>query len=183
MSEKGKQRSTMAALLEEKPKRGRPQRTVKRQNVYVSLSPEQKQEIKSLGTGLPEGLVRADVADLAVAALTAKLEALRQAVAGRRREIPEGITDLESLYLLWDLPLPVDWPGRRWTSIRLSPQEAIELGRAQGTLNAAFGANRSQTFELALALLTRFLEENPPSSPITLAELRAKIFDMLMSSS
>ena len=30
----------------------------------------------------------------------------RTAVVGRTREIPEGVTDLESLYLLWDVELP-----------------------------------------------------------------------------
>ena len=59
--------------------------------------------------------------------LTARLEALRVAVAGRNREIPEGITDLESLYLLWDLSLPPEDAPEKWTSIRVSPQQAIEL--------------------------------------------------------
>lgn len=175
-----KKASTLAALLEEKPKRGRPRRSVQRQNVYVALSVAQKQQMKQLGKDLPDGLGRADLSDVAVSILAARLESLRRAVAGRNREIPEGITDLESLYLLWDLPLPNEAEDVKWTSIRLSPQQAIELGRAHGTLHAVFGANRSQTFSLALALLEQFLEDHPPVIPISLAELREKILDIYL---
>lgn len=181
MSKTDKRRSsTLAALLEDKPKRGRPQRDVKRQNVYVALSTSQKQMMKELAQQLPDGLGRADLSDLAVSILAARLEALRRAVAGRNREIPEGITDLASLYLLWDLPLPPKEPDQKWTSIRLSPQPSIELGRAHGTLNAVFGASRSQTFELALMLLAQFLEDYPQAELIDLAKLREKIFDIYL---
>lgn len=181
MSKRSKQRaSTMAALLEDKPKRGRPPHSISRQNVYVALSHEQKETIKRLGNVLPSSFNRADVPDLAISVLSARLEALRQAVAGRNREIPEGITDLESLYLLWDLPLPPRSPEQKWTSIRVSPQEAIELGRAHGTLNAVFGANRSQTFSLALTLLGQFLEDHPPDTELSLTTLRKKIFDIYL---
>lgn len=168
--------STLAALLEEKPKRGRPRRAVSRQNVYVALSDEQKQTMKELATQLPDGLNRADVPDLAISTLTVRLEAIRQAVIGRDREIPEGITDLDSLYLLWDLPLPPDRTEEKWTSIRVSPQQAIELGRIHGTLNAIFGANRSQTFSLALTLLEQFLStQKIQEEALTLSDLRKKI--------
>ncbi|MCA9959601.1 MAG: hypothetical protein R3E31_04790 [Chloroflexota bacterium] len=181
MSKTEKRRTnTLAALLEDKPKRGRPQRDVKRQNVYVALSVAQKQAMKDLAQRLPDGLGRADLSDLAVSILAARLEALRRAVAGRNREIPEGITDLASLYLLWDLSLPPEEPELKWTSIRLSPQPSIELGRAHGTLNAVFGANRSQTFELALMLLAQFLEDYPQVDPISLEELREKILDIYL---
>lgn len=149
--------ATMAALLKEKPKRGRPPRKVSRQNVYVALRPTEKTLMRSLATRLPSGLVRADVADLAITILTARLEALRRAVAGRQREIPEGVTDMDSLYLLWDLSLPQREGEERWTSVRVSPQQVIELGRTHGALNAAFGASRSETFRLGLELLDQFL--------------------------
>lgn len=172
--------STLAALLEEKPKRGRPPRAVSRQNVYVALSSEQKKLISELATQLPESLSRADVPDLAISILSARFEALRQAVSDREREMPEGITDLESLYLLWDLSLPQlgneDEP--KWTSIRVSPQQTIELGRVHGTLNAVFGANRSQTFGLALVLLATFMQDKivyDPASQTSLNELRKRI--------
>jgi hypothetical protein len=166
----------MAALLEEKPKRGRPRHAVSRQNVYVALRPEEKILMKRLIGYLPSQIKRADLADLAVTALTARLEALRRAVAGRSREIPEGVTDLESLYLLWDLPLPSREAEEKWTSIRLSPQQVIELGRAHGALNAAFGASRSQTFNLALSILAQYLEQSPISeTDLTLAEVRAQM--------
>jgi hypothetical protein len=152
--------STIAALLEEKPKRGRPRRRVSRKNVYVALSQEQKQEMRLMATGLPEGLGRADIPDMAISLLAVRLELLRKAVADRNREIPEGITDIDSLYLLWDLPLPPKNAEIKWTSIRLSPQQAIELGRAQGMLNAILGANRSQVFSLGLQLLSSFIKED-----------------------
>ncbi len=152
--------STIAALLEEKPKRGRPRRPVSRQNVYVSLTQEQKQLIQSMADRLPESLVRADIPDMAINLLSVRLEVLRQAVADRDREIPEGITDLESLYLLWDLPLPSENGESKWTSIRLSPQRVIELGRSRGVLNALFGVNRSQVFGLSLALFKQFLNND-----------------------
>lgn len=155
--------STIAALLEEKPKRGRPRRPVSRQNVYVSLTQEQKQLIQSMADGLSEGLVRADIPDMAINLLSVRLEVLRQAVADRDREIPEGITDLESLYLLWDLPLPSENGESKWTSIRLSPQRVIELGRARGVLNALFGVNRSQVFSLSLVLFNHFLNNDQAS--------------------
>jgi hypothetical protein len=167
------QSSTMAALLEEKPKRGRPRHTVSRQNVYVALSPEEKVLMKDLIQFLPETLKRADLADLAVTALNTQLEALRRAVAGRSREIPEGVTDLESLYLLWDLPLPKETGEEKWTSIRVSPQQVIEFGRAHGALKAAFGASRSQTFSLALALLQQYLSVGSlQGTEMSLAEVR-----------
>ena len=153
--------STIAALLEDKPKRGRPRRPVQRQNVYVALTPLGKKRIQDMVPRLPGGLGRADIPDLAINLLSVRLEVLRQAVADRNREIPEGITDIDPLYLLWDLPVPSDDGERKWTSIRLSPQRVIELGRVRGILNALFGVNRSQVFDLSLALLDQFLDREP----------------------
>lgn len=170
-----KKDSTLAALLKEKPKRGRPKHDVSRQNVYVALTNEEKHRLRDLANDLPQNIVRADVPDLAVAILAARLEALHQAVADRNREIPEGVTDFESLYLLWDLPLPPKGIERKWTSIRLSPQEAIELGRVQGTLNAAYGTTRSDTFSLGLALLSQYLEDNQLPATLTLTEIRNQL--------
>jgi hypothetical protein len=166
--------STLAALLEEKPRRGRPPHAVSRQNIYVALNPGQKEQMDQLAPLLPESLSRADLADLAITTLTARLEALRRAVSDRNREIPEGITDFESLYLFWDMSIPEDEKGK-WTSIRVSPQQAIELGRAHGTLNAIFGANRSQTFSLALALLDQFLHTKSLPKRMTLEQARQRI--------
>lgn len=169
--------STLAALLKEKPKRGRPPRMVARQNVYVALHDREKATMDRLVAYLPQGLGRADLPDLAVSALTARIEGLRLAVAGRTREIPEGVTDMDSLYLLWDLPLPPRDPPERWTSIRVSPQQVLELGRVHGTLNAAFGANRSQTFSLALSLLEQHLENHSyAGTALSLGEIREEIF-------
>jgi hypothetical protein len=174
--------ATMSALLKEKPKRGRPPRTVSRQNVYVALRPDEKRLMKVLAGRLPQGLVRADLADLSIAVLTARLEALRRAVAGRNREIPEGVTDMDSLYLLWDLPLPPKEGQEKWTSVRVSPQQVIELGRAHGALNAAFGASRSQTFGLGLVLLDRYLAEHSlQDSDLTLDQLRNSILEPIIS--
>ena len=152
--------STIAALLEDKPKRGRPRHAIGRKNVYVALTSEQKQQMKALAKNLPDSLSRADIPDMAINLLAARMELLRSAVADRDREIPEGITDLDSLYLLWDLPLPANDSEPRWTSIRLSPQQSIELGRAHGALNALFGVNRSQVFALSLTALANFLQED-----------------------
>lgn len=169
--------STLAALLEEKPKRGRPPRAVSRQNVYVALRPDEKALMKALAKELPPGLTRADLADLAITILTARFEALRRAVAGRNREIPEGVTELTSLYLLWDLPLPpADQGEERWTSLRVTPQQVLELGRVHGMLNAAFGANRSETFGLGLALLAGFLDSAElGDTAVSLGDLRRLI--------
>jgi hypothetical protein len=155
-------KSTIAALLEEKPKRGRPPRKVGRQNVYVALTAEQKAEMQTLARMMPGGVKRADVPDLAIALLGVRLEGIRRMVADRNREMPEGITDLDSLYLLWDLPLPLEGPRPKWTSLRVSPQQAIELGRVQGVLHALFGVNRSDVFSLSLSLLRQFLDANAP---------------------
>lgn len=174
----GQRASTLAALLKDKPKRGRPPRAVSRQNVYVALRSDQKATMKRLVDFVPADLSRADLADLAISILTARMEALRRAVAGRNREIPEGITDMDSLYLLWDLPLPPQETAERWTSVRVSPQQVIELGRAHGTLNAAFGASRSQTFSLGLTLLAQYLEENPlHETDLNLEQVRARILN------
>ena len=154
-----KKEGTLAALLEDKRKRGRPRRAVSRKNVYVALSPAQKEQMEQLANMLPQGLNRSDIPDMATSLLAARLELLRRAVADRNREIPEGVTDLDSLYLLWDLPLVHDTVEAKWTSIRLSPQQAIELGRTHGLLKALFGVNRSQVFGLSLALLTQFLQK------------------------
>ncbi|PID87286.1 MAG: hypothetical protein CSA11_08355 [Chloroflexi bacterium] len=172
--------STLAALLKEKPKRGRPRRDVSRQNVYVALTREEKAHMRSLAKELPESIARADVPDLAVTILSARLEAMRLAVADRDREIPEGVTDFDSLYLLWDLPLPNSNEERKWTSIRLSPQEAIELGRVQGTLNAAFGATRSDTFSLGLGLLTQFKEDHTLPADLSLSDVRNQIISSFL---
>lgn len=169
--------STLKELLRDKPRRGRPRRMVARQSVYVTLHPAQKAAMDTLAGQLPASLGRADLPDLAVSVLTARVEALRSAVVGRTREIPEGVTDLESLYLLWDLPLPNRTPAEKWTSIRLSPQQVLELGRVHGTLNAAFGANRSEVFGLALALLAQFLERHMLAEvEMTLGDVREMIF-------
>ena len=152
-----RKQSTIAALLEDKPKRGRPPRAVSRKNVYVALSASQKGEILIMAANLPKGLFRSDIPDMAVNLLATRLNVLRQSVADRERDIPEGVTDLDSLYLLWDVPLPSHKEEAKWTSIRLSPQQTVQLGRAHGTLNALFGTNRSEAFSLGLALLQQFL--------------------------
>lgn len=173
--------STLAALLRHKPKRGRPRREVSRDNVYIELTEAQKQQISDLGDTLPESFVRADVADLAIMVLAARLEALRRAVAGRTREIPEGITDLDSLYLLWDLASPEGGEDARWTSIRVSPQQAIDLGRAHGTLNVLFGATRSQVFGLGLSLLEHFIRNDLHDQEATsLLEMKELISDLYL---
>lgn len=151
--------STLAALLRDKPKRGRPPSAVNRQSVYVALSAEQKTIITMLVARLPDALVRADIPDLAVALFSARFEQLRDAMADRARELPEGVTDFQALYYLWDIPLPRTGSDVKWTSIRLSPQQVVQFGRLQGTLNALFGANRSQVFALALDLLVNFVME------------------------
>lgn len=174
--------STLAALLKDKPRRGRPSHNVSRQNVYVALAKSQKKQMQQLAGLLADDISRADIPDLAITILSARLEALRRAVADRNREMPEGITDLESLYLLWDLPLPTTAEkDPTWTSIRVSPQQAIELGRAQGTLNAVFGTNRSQTFSLALSLLAQLIEDHPLIKQHTVVEdLRKKIIELYL---
>lgn len=156
MAKNSKRDNTLAALLKEKPKRGRPPRQVSRQNVYVALTKSQRKQITAMAKLLPESLSRADIPDMAVNLLSVRMESLRQAVSGRNREMPEGIVGLDSLRLLWDLPLHEDGDAK-WTSIRLSPQQVISLGRVHGILNALFGATRSDVFDLALALLYQFL--------------------------
>ena len=118
------QRSPLSALLKDHPRRGRPRHAVSRQNVYVEMSARQKAQMASMAARLPKGLRRADIPDLAATILAARLGQLRRSVAGRNREMPEGIMDLMALYLLWDLPLPDSEP-QKWTSIRLSPQQVI----------------------------------------------------------
>lgn len=173
--------STLAALLRDKPKRGRPRREVSRESVYIELSEEQKERMSEMAGQLPEAFARADIADLAIMVLAARLEALRRAVAGRTREIPEGITDLDSLYLLWDLPSPEDEGDARWTSVRVSPQQAIELGRAHGTLNVLFGATRSEVFGLGLSLLEGFIEHDLVDDEIaSLLEMKECITDLYL---
>lgn len=169
--------STLAALLRDRPRRGRPPREVSRQNVYVALSKGQKELFGALAARLPRGIVRADIPDLAVMVLSTRMEGLRRATSGRTREIPEGITDLESLYLLWDLPPSKDNKDeKRWTSIRVSPQQAIDLGRVHGTLNVLFGATRSDVFALALEMLDQFVAEDFAGEEVeSLAEMRDKI--------
>jgi hypothetical protein len=172
--------ATMAALLKEKSRRGRPPRKVSRQNVYVALRPDEKLLVKEMAGRLPDGLARADLADLAIAILNTHLEALRRAVAGRNREIPEGVTDMDSLYLLWDLELPPKDAENKWTSVRVSPQQVIELGRAHGALNAAFGASRSDTFSLGLVLLDRYLREGDfEDKELSLDQMRRNIQESL----
>jgi hypothetical protein len=166
---------TLAALLREKPKRGRPRSVVSRQSVYVALSPAQKATISTLAEQLPEAFVRADVPDLAIALLSARFEQVRSAMADRDRELPEGVTDLQALYYLWDVPLTPPPTKVKWTSVRLSPQQVVQFGRLQGTLNALFGTNRSQVFTLALSLLSSFLEkeETLDSSLATIVDFEA----------
>ena len=151
--------STLAALLKEKPGRGRPRHAIPRQSVYVALSRNQKQTISHLAKVTPTGIKRADIPDMAIILLASRLEKLKLAVAGRDRELPEGITDLQGLYYLWDVKLYVDDGEKKWTSIRLSPGWAVEFGRLQGQFNALFGANRSDVFDLALALLQHHVEQ------------------------
>lgn len=174
--------STLAALLRDKPRRGRPPREVSRQNVYVALSKVQKEKLSVLAKRLPEGFARADVPDLALMVLATRMDGLRRAVAGRTRDIPEGITDLESLYLLWDVRLPKDdGAEKRWTSIRVSPQQAIDLGRIHGTLNVLFGATRSDVFALALALLASFVDQDlGGEKPASLTEMRERIVQVYL---
>jgi hypothetical protein len=169
--------STLAALLRDKPRRGRPPREVSRQNVYVALSEAQKKKVSTLAKKLPAGFARADIPDLAMMVLSTRMEGLRRAVAGRTRDIPEGITDLESLYLLWDVHMPKNEDVEaRWTSIRVSPQQAIDLGRIHGTLNVLFGATRSEVFALALELLRAFVENDLGEMRVgSLAEMRERI--------
>jgi hypothetical protein len=147
--------STLAALLKEKRKRGRPKHSVPRHSVYVALTSRQKKEITTLAKQLPPTFSRADIPDMAITMLSVRLQAVRRAVADRDRELPEGITDMESRFFVWALEPQLDDAEAKWTSVRLSPAQSVEFGRLQGTFNALFGANRSQVFALALALLTQ----------------------------
>ena len=52
-----KKEGTLAALLEEKRRRGRPRRAISRRNVYVALSTEQKDQMRHLAGMLPAGLI------------------------------------------------------------------------------------------------------------------------------
>jgi hypothetical protein len=122
----------------------------------VALTKSQRKQMAAMAILLPEALSRADLPDMAVSLLSVRMESLRQAVSGRNREIPEGIVGLDSLRLLWDVPLREEEEAT-WTSIRLSPQQVISLGRVHGILNALFGATRSDVFDLGLALLYQFL--------------------------
>jgi hypothetical protein len=151
-----KSQDTLSALYEDEPKRGRPRHKVPRQSVYVALSQAQKQTLSTIAKQLPPAIKRADIPDMAVMTLGARLNQVRDAMAGRDRELPEGITDMESLYFLWDMELPDQSAETTWTSIRLSPNQVVEFGRLQGTFNAMFGANRSHVFTLALALLNQY---------------------------
>ena len=153
--------STLSALLRDIPRRGRPRRPVSRQNVYVALTSEQKARMRTMAGALPPGIARADIPDLAITTLSVRMENMRRSVVGRNREIPEGITDFESLYLLWDLALPAGGGELKWTTIRVSPQQGIELGRVHGALYALFGAGRSEVFALGLALLEALIGEIP----------------------
>jgi hypothetical protein len=175
--------STLAALLRDRPRRGRPRREVSRQNVYVALSKSQKETLGGLAKRLPGGFARADVPDLAIIVLSTRMEGLRRATSGRTREIPEGITDIESLYLLWDLRRSRDdREEKRWTSIRVSPQQAIDLGRVHGTLNVLFGATRSDVFALALELLHHFVTDDSLNDQKleSMADIRKKIADLYL---
>jgi hypothetical protein len=174
--------STLAALLRDRPRRGRPPREVSRQNVYVALSKSQKELLSALAGRLPRGIVRADIPDLAVLVLSTRMEGLRRATSGRTREIPEGITDVESLYLLWDLlPAKDDRDEKKWTSIRVSPQQAIDLGRVHGTLNVLFGATRSEVFALALELLEQFVAQDFAGDDVaSLTDMRDQIIDVYL---
>lgn len=149
---------TFRALTEQKRGRGRPKHKTPRQSVYVELSKPHKSLISQLADQLPDNFARADIPDMAVATLNIRFDSIRRAVASRDREIPEGITDLASLHYLWDLELPDPNAETKWTSVRLSPQYVVELGRLQGTLNALFGANRSDVFLLGLFLLQKEVE-------------------------
>jgi len=159
-TEKAPPPSTLAALMQDKPKRGRPRHAVSRQSVYIELSLEQKSLTKELAARMPKEISRADIPDLAISTLAARMDSLRQAVSGRSREIPEGITDFDSLYLLWDLSLPEQNNHLKWTSVRLSPQPSIDLGRLHGMFNAVFGTSRSETYNLGLALLDEFINKH-----------------------
>lgn len=149
--------STLAALLKTKPGRGRPHSLVRRQSVYVSLAPVHKSQLKELADALPLGIKRSDVPDIAVAHLAFQFEQLRNAVADRDRELPEGIADIDDLYFLWDLQPLEELPvGQKWTSIRLSDSRVVEFGQLQGVFKVLFGSTRSEVFYLALALLGDF---------------------------
>jgi hypothetical protein len=69
--------STLAALLRDKTRRGRPPREISRQNVYVELTQQQKQRLSQLAEQLPEAFVRADIADLAIMVLATRLDEAR----------------------------------------------------------------------------------------------------------
>lgn len=156
------QDSTLAALLRDKPRRGRPQRSIPRQTVYVALSDAQKELLGQLAVDLSPIFERSDVPDLAVMVLSARVDALRRAVSDRSAEVPEGVTDLKALYYLWDLPMQIEEETLRWTSVRLGPAQVVAFGRLQGMFNALFGSNRSQVFGLAIAALERCIHHDLP---------------------
>lgn len=168
-----REESTLAALLREKPRRGRPRRAVSRQSVYLALSEAQKGVMATLGQRLPAAFDRADVPDLAISVLTVRVDALRRAVADRSKQMPEGITDLKALYYLWDLPAPAEGTASKWTSVRLSPAQSVNFGRLQGMFKALFGSNRSEVFSLAVATLAQFVERGHLETPSLVETLEA----------
>lgn len=171
-------KGTFRELVTDKRKPGRPRHTVQRQSVYVELSPDQKIQIGDLGRRLAR-FKRSDVPDMAVMTLATRIEAIRIAVAGRAREMPEGITDMQSLYFLWDIPPVGESAESKWTSIRLSPQQVDEFGSLQGRFSLLFGANRSHVFTLALALFAQLvtLEEENLNTLTTLEQFNRFLTD------
>lgn len=170
-----KSQDTLSALYEDQPRRGRPRHKVPRQSVYVALSKKQKESLTTIAGKLPSSIKRADIPDMAIMTLTARLDQVRTAMAGRDRELPEGITDMESLYFLWDIELPDKSAETTWTSIRLSPNQVVEFGRMQGTFNALFGANRSDVFTLALSLLNHYTTTHSLATLRSLDEFEQQI--------
>ena len=127
-----------------------------------------------------EGLARADLADLAITMLNG---APGSAAARGRRSQPRDPRGGHRYGLsLSAVGSATAAEGReeKWTSVRVSPQQVIELGRAHGTLNAAFGASRSDTFSLGLVLLDRYMSAGDfQDSDLTLEEMRQNIQESL----
>lgn len=130
---------------------------VSRQSVYVALSPEQKALVNELADCLAGDLGRADISQYG--RHVGAVGSVAPGCFGSEQEDAERDCPGIGLFVV-GCAFAAPWPMAVGTSIRLSPQQVIQLGRAQGLLHALFNANRSEVFSLGLGLLNILLKSD-----------------------
>ncbi len=155
MSDRSFEQGTFRRLNEQRKRRGRPPAAQPRHPVQLWLLPSEYDRLGNLSERWPAlKLSRSHILGLGIRALGQRLAALRANMEGSGADLPIGVLDLESLYLLWDLEPTANNSARKRYQLTLMDDEKWQLADMTVVLSRSISVNRSRVAGLSIANLS-----------------------------